>query len=167
MSAALKSFPPVLGPGPKVLILGSMPGAASLKKNQYYAHPQNQFWRLLGEVLREDFAAMDYPARQAALKKHGVALWDVLAACTREGSLDSDISDEEPNRVAELLRETGIKTVFLNGGKAEAAFKAFIADGLPSGVAVHRLPSSSPAHAGRTFDEKLREWALIAGCLGV
>ena len=160
-----KSFPPVLGPEPKILILGSMPGAASLKKQQYYAHPQNQFWRLLGEVIAEDLAAMDYAGRLAVLKRRGVALWDVLASCAREGSLDADITDEEPNRVAELLRETGIKTVFLNGGKAEAAFKAFIAEGLPSGVAARRLPSSSPANAGFTFDEKLREWSVIAECL--
>jgi hypoxanthine-DNA glycosylase len=162
MTVVPKSFPPVVGLAPKILILGSMPGVASLKKQQYYAHKQNQFWRLLGETLGDDLAEMDYPARLAALKKRGVALWDVLASCTREGSLDADISDEEPNRVAELLRETGIKTVFLNGGKAEAAFKAFIAEGLPGGVAVHRLPSSSPAHAGLTFAEKLREWDLIA-----
>ena len=158
----LKSFPPVLGPQPKVLILGSMPGVASLKKQQYYAHPQNQFWRLIGEVLGQDLAGLDYEERLFALKRRGVALWDVLASCSREGSLDADISDEEPNRIGELLRETGIKNVFLNGGKAEAAFKVFIADGLPSGVAAHRLPSSSPAHAGLTFDEKLRKWSLIA-----
>lgn len=160
-----KSFVPVVNPNSKILILGSMPGVASLKKRQYYGHRQNQFWRLLGSVLGEDLAAMDYDARLAALKRRGIALWDVLAECRREGSLDSDIQDEEPNAVAKLLRETGIKTVFLNGGKAASAFQAFIAESLPSGVAVVKLPSSSPAHASLTFDEKLARWKQIGDCL--
>ncbi|MBI3552499.1 MAG: DNA-deoxyinosine glycosylase [Elusimicrobia bacterium] len=160
-----RSFPPVVAPGAKVLILGSMPGAASLKKKQYYAHPQNQFWRLLGEVLGKDLPLMTYEDRLAVLKSSGVALWDVLAACEREGSLDADIEDEEPNRVAELLRETEIKIVFLNGGKAESAFKAFIAESLPAGVSFARLPSSSPAHAGLTYAEKLDAWRAIGEAL--
>jgi hypoxanthine-DNA glycosylase len=160
-----KSFPPLVAPGARVLILGSMPGAASLKKKQYYAHPQNQFWRLLGEVLGEKLAEASYEARFEILAKRKIALWDVLAECSREGSLDADISDEEPNRIAELLRETGIKSVFLNGGKAQAAFKQFIEDGMPSGVSVRRLPSSSPAHAGLTYAEKLDVWRAIADAL--
>jgi len=160
-----KSFPAVLGPEPKVLILGSMPGLASLKKREYYGHPQNQFWKLLGEVLGRDLAGMNYAQRIDELKNRRIALWDVLASCEREGSLDADICEEEPNDILRLLRESTIKTIFLNGGKAEAAFKQFIADGLPSGIAVVRLPSSSPAHAGRTFAEKLDAWLLIADAL--
>lgn len=159
------SFPAVVGRKPKVLILGSMPGIASLKKRQYYGHPQNQFWRLLSEVIGEDLAGMGYDRRLAALKQRGIALWDVLAECTREGSLDSDIQDEEPNQIAKLLRETGIKAVFLNGGKAHAAFQAFIAESLPGDVEISKLPSSSPAHASLTFDEKLARWKKIADFL--
>lgn len=155
-------LPPIAGDKPKILILGSMPGAASLRKQQYYAHPQNQFWRLLGEVLGEDLAALEYPDRLALLKKRGVALWDVLASCRRPGSLDADICDEEPNAVGKFIRETGVRAVFLNGGKAEAAFNQFVADALPCGVEVRRLPSSSPAHASWTFDEKLQAWRTIA-----
>src|SRR5207249_4908149 len=99
------------GPNPKILILGSMPGLASLKKRQYYGHKQNQFWRLLGEVLGEKLPELDYDGRLEVLKRRGVALWDVLAECEREGSLDSDIHEEEPNAIAKLLRETNIKTV--------------------------------------------------------
>lgn len=160
-----KSFAPVVDPNPRILILGSMPGIASLKKRQYYGHRQNQFWRLLGCVLGEDLAGMDYDTRLAALKRRGIALWDVLAECRREGSLDSDIRNEEPNAVAKLLRETGIKTVFLNGGKAASAFQEFITESLPSGVTVVKLPSSSPAHASLTFNEKLARWKQIADSL--
>ena len=155
-------LPPVAGAAPKILILGSMPGAESLRKQQYYGHPRNQFWRLLGTAIGEDFETLDYAGRLALLEKRGVALWDVLASCVREGSLDADISDEEPNPVGKFVRETGVRAVFLNGGKADAAFRQFIADGLPGGVAVARLPSSSPAHAGLTFDEKLEAWRTIA-----
>lgn len=143
-----------------------MPGVASLRKSQYYAHPRNQFWQLLAGVLGEKLDEMDYAGRLAVLKKRGIALWDVLASCRRQGSLDSDIGDEEPNEIARLIRETAIRAVFLNGGKAEAAFRQFAAESLPSGVAVHRLPSSSPAHAGKTFDEKLAQWRLIGEYLG-
>lgn len=160
-----RSFSPVVGRAPKVLILGSMPGVASLKKRRYYGHPQNQFWRLLGAILGEGLEGLDYDERLAALKRRGIALWDVLAECAREGSLDADIRDEEPNAVAPLLRETGIRAVFLNGGKAAAAFREFIAGSLPVGVAVVKLPSSSPAHASLTFDEKLARWKMIADVL--
>ena len=160
-----ESFAPVVGKNPKALILGSMPGIASLKKNRYYAHPQNQFWRLLGAAIQENLAEMDYDARLKTLQRRGIALWDVLASCSREGSLDADISDEEPNAVAALLRETGIKAVFLNGSKAASAFRAFIAESLPDGVAVVKLPSSSPAHASLSFEEKLAAWKSVAGAL--
>jgi hypoxanthine-DNA glycosylase len=160
--ARARSFPPVVGASPKVLILGSMPGVESLRQGKYYAHPRNQFWKLLGEVLGEPLQESAYERRLDILKKRGIALWDVLESCVREGSLDSDICDEEPNEIADLLRETGIKTVFCNGGKSYAAFRALIADALPSGVEFHKLPSSSPAAAALTFHEKLRSWGVIA-----
>jgi hypoxanthine-DNA glycosylase len=156
-----QSFAPVVGSKPKTLILGSMPGVASLKKGQFYAHPRNQFWRLLGGVLGTDLAAMDYKKRLATLKRRGIALWDVLAECTRPGSLDSDISNEEPNDILKLLRETGIRAVYLDGGKAYAAFNFFIAENLPAGISVVKLPSSSTAHASLTFDQKLVHWKKI------
>jgi hypoxanthine-DNA glycosylase len=157
-----RSFPAVVGENPKILILGSMPGTASLKKAQYYAHPQNQFWKLLGEALGEDLPLMTYERRLEILKSRGIALWDVLESCEREGSLDADISDEKPNAIGKLVRETGLRVIFLNGGKAEAAFKAFVAESLPSGVQAIRLPSSSPANAGFTYAEKADAWRRIA-----
>jgi hypoxanthine-DNA glycosylase len=152
----------VLGEDPKVLILGTMPGRVSLEKRQYYAHPQNQFWRLLGAVLGADLPALPYEKRLAAVKKRGIALWEVFAACEREGSLDSAIENPEPNDVPKLVRETGIKAVFCNGGTAWRAFQQHFAESMPGGVEAFALPSSSPAHAGRTFDEKLPTWREIA-----
>lgn len=157
----LESFAPVVGPAPKVLILGSMPGVASLKANQYYGQPRNQFWLLLGAVLGEDLQSAAYPRRLELLKERGIALWDVIARCQREGSLDADISEAEPNAVAKLVRETGVVAVFLNGSKAHACFMETQAEAMPSGVGIHRLPSSSPAHASITFEEKLEVWKSL------
>lgn len=156
-------FPPLVGKDPKVLILGTMPGRVSLEKNQYYAHPQNQFWRLLGAVLGLDMKAMDYDKRVKACEKNGVALWEVYASCEREGSLDSDIVDPEPAAVPQLLRDNKtIRAVFCNGGTSWRAFQRHFAESLPSGVEAFGLPSSSPAHAGRTFEQKLEHWKKIA-----
>lgn len=157
-----RSFPPVVGDDPKVLILGSMPGIESLRQERYYAHPQNQFWKLLGEVLGEKLQDSAYDRRLSILKRRGIALWDVLESCTREGSLDSDICDEVANKIPALLRDTGIRVVFCNGGKSYSAFRALVADAIPGNVEVHKLPSSSPAAAGLTFDEKLKRWSAIA-----
>jgi hypoxanthine-DNA glycosylase len=140
-----------------------MPGKVSLAKGQYYAHPQNQFWKLLGEVLKLDLKALPYEQRVAAVKERGVALWEVFQSCEREGSLDSAIEDPEPSEVPKLLRENRtIKAVFCNGGTSWRAFQQTFAESLPSGVEAHALPSSSPAHAGKTFDEKLKDWMRIA-----
>ncbi len=157
-----RSFPAFVGDQPKILILGSMPGVESLRQQKYYAHPRNQFWKLLGETIGERLQEADFTTRLSILKRRGIALWDVLESCTREGSLDSDICDEVPNKIPELLRETGIKIVFCNGGKAYAAFRALVADAIPEDVEVHKLPSSSPAAAALTYHEKLQRWAVLA-----
>jgi hypoxanthine-DNA glycosylase len=155
-------FAPVVGEDPKVLILGTMPGRVSLQKSQYYAHPRNQFWSLLGAVLGLDMKAMEYERRVAACKRHGVALWEVFRSCEREGSLDSAIEDPEPAEVPRLLREHGtIRAVFCNGGTSWKAFNAHFAEALPKGVEAFSLPSSSPAHAGMDFEDKLKDWMKI------
>jgi hypoxanthine-DNA glycosylase len=159
----IECFPPALGKEPRVLILGSMPGKESLRKGQYYAHKQNQFWRLVGAVLKQDLQAAPYERRLAALGERGIGLWDVYAACERESSLDSDISDAEPNQVPKLLRENPtIKAVFLNGGTAWRAYQQAFAENVPSSVEASQLPSSSPAHAGMTFEDKLKHWLKIS-----
>lgn len=122
-----KSFAPIVDEHSRILILGSMPGIKSLEQQEYYAHPQNRFWRLLALLLQED-VPQDYSAKQALLHKHHLALWDTLGYCERVGSLDSNIKNEAPNAVAELAGELPhLQAVVCNGGKAAAAFKKYFA----------------------------------------
>jgi TDG/mug DNA glycosylase family protein len=160
-SARISSFAPLAAPGARILILGSMPGAASLAAGQYYAHPRNAFWPVMGVLFG---AGLDkpYDERAAILKARGVAVWDVLQYCVRPGSLDSDISDEVPNDFASFFRDhPGIGHVYLNGGKAASAFRKFVGTDCP--VVTTQLPSTSPAHAGMSFEKKLAAWRVIVG----
>lgn len=155
-----RSFPPVVGPSPRVLLLGSLPGEASLRLGQYYGHPRNRFWELLGAALGEDLRALPYRRRLARLKARGVALWDMVAEADRRGSLDARIRNERHNEVEALIAKTGVKTVFLNGRKAADAFRR--ACGEPEGLTVTLLPSSSPANASVAYARKRAAWKRIA-----
>ncbi|MEN8720335.1 MAG: DNA-deoxyinosine glycosylase [Oceanococcaceae bacterium] len=158
----LRSFPPLVGPAPRVLILGSMPGVASLQANQYYAHPRNRFWPLMAALLNEPLPA-DYPARCALLMHHGIALWDVLAECERPGSLDSAIrtDSQRPNAITALLVDhPGIRTVITNGGHAARTLTRYVPD-LPSHVTVHSCPSTSPANARWTREQLAECWGEV------
>jgi hypoxanthine-DNA glycosylase len=152
-------FPPVADADATVLILGSMPGKESLRQNQYYAHPQNAFWRIMGELIGAH-PGLPYAQRLAILKSSGIALWDVLASCEREGSLDADIRAETANDfTAFFARHPHITKVCFNGSKAEQSFRKFVMDKqvLPQ-LEFQRLPSTSPAHAGMRYAEKLVIW---------
>ena len=155
-------------PDARVLILGSMPGLASLAASQYYAHPRNAFWPLMGELLGIP-PDLDYPARVAALNCAGVAVWDVLHSCRRHGSLDAAIEDATlvANDLAGFIAaHPAIGHIFFNGAKAESCFRRHIR--LPDGerpLALTRLPSTSPAHAGRSFEQKLAAWRVVAEAL--
>lgn len=149
-----------------MLILGSMPGRASLQKGQYYGHPRNLFWRLLGDVLGEDLRGAAYAERVRVLKRRAVALWDVFASCERRGSLDAAIRAQRPNPVGALIRRHRIRAVFFNGATARAAFRRAHPEGLP-GVALHDLPSSSPAYASVPFARKRRLWRRLAAFCNV
>ena len=159
----VRSFPPIVDAKARILILGSMPGKASLAAGQYYAHAQNLFWRILGDVTGAD-SASPYEARARALKARGIALWDVLASCAREGSLDSAIDDAtiRPNDFAAFYRtHPRIAHVFFNGAKAEACYRKHVLPVLAGGPApqsYHRLPSTSPANASISGAYKLRMW---------
>ena len=149
----MTSFSPIVGPTPRVLILGSMPGVRSLRAGEYYAHPRNAFWGIL-EDLGTIPSGLGYCERTAAMAEAGIALWDVLRSCCRAGSLDASIvaDSEEPNDIAGLLgAHPTIRAVLFNGAKAERAFRRYIEPGLPSDVrrriTLLRLPSTSPAHA--------------------
>lgn len=160
------SFPPIASPDARVLVLGTMPGIVSLQAGQYYAHPRNSFWRIAGEVLGFD-AGLAYEARAAALGAAGVALWDVLHSCTRTSSLDSDIQRDTivPNDFASFFAShRRIRKVCFNGATAENLYLKHVLPGLanPPPCEYVRLPSTSPAHAGMSFAEKARLWAIIA-----
>lgn len=163
--ARIYSFAPVSNADARILILGSMPGKKSLEQNQYYAHPSNVFWKLMGELINAH-PHLPYEQRLEILKSSGIALWDVLAACERgESSLDSNIKEEAANDFAEFFsKHPHIAQVFFNGSKAEQCFKKFVLDNqtLPP-LALYRLPSTSPAHAGMRYTDKLKAWraALI------
>lgn len=159
-----RSFPPVVGKKPRVLILGSFPGEASLRLRQYYGHPQNRFWELVGTALGEDLRGLPYAKRLARLKARGIALWDVVAEARRKGSLDSDIRDAKHNAVLTLIEKLGIRAVFLNGKKAASIFERLPKSGRFK-AAVFVLPSSSPANASVAWDRKFTAWRAIAGLL--
>jgi hypoxanthine-DNA glycosylase len=158
----LLGLPPVVGPGARVLVLGSFPGERSLAAAQYYAHPRNQFWPILGALLGEPLATLHYRVRLERLIARGVALWDVVGRCRRPGSLDASIRDAATNDFEALLdRAPTLEAVGFNGATAARQADAFAARGL----ATIRLPSTSPAHAGVTFDEKLAHWRALSGWL--
>ncbi|CAB3721443.1 hypothetical protein LMG24238_04933 [Paraburkholderia sediminicola] len=155
----LRGFPPVVAADTHTLILGSFPGEASLAATEYYAHPRNQFWRLLGEVLGEaGLHQLTYEARLERVLKHGIGIWDVLAACHREGSLDSAIRNAKPNDF-DALREHAprLKRVCFNGKTAGRFAEVIGAAGYETLV----LPSSSPANAMLSFEQKFAVWRQI------
>lgn len=155
---ALAGLAPVISPSIRVIVLGSFPGAASLAAGQYYAHPRNQFWRLISAVVGEDLAALPYAARLPRLLAHQIGLWDVLGACERKGSLDASIRNAQANDFA-LLRERcpHLETVGFNGQASGKFAPQFAQAGFRTVV----LPSSSPAHASMTFQKKLEAWLAL------
>ncbi len=165
----VRSFPAVAGRGARVLVLGSMPGEASLAARQYYAHPLNAFWRLAGDIFGAP-RSLPYRARLRLLTSNGVALWDVLASCRRKGSSDSAIrrSSIMVNDIAGFLeKRPGIRKVLFNGAKAEECFRRYVLPGLRCAARLElaRLPSTSPAYASMNYAAKLKAWrgALRSG----
>ena len=157
----LQGFAPVLDARVERLILGSFPSAASLAAGQYYAHPRNQFWRLLGELLGEPIAALDYDERLRRVLAHRTGIWDVIDACEREGSLDSEIRRHRANDFRRLKTlAPRLKRVIFNGATAGRYAREFAAAGFETRIA----PSTSPAHAARSFEQKLALWrAALSG----
>ena len=154
----LVGLPPQIPPGARLVVLGSFPGAASLAAGQYYGHPRNHFWPLLGALWGVDLVALPYAARLEVLAARGLGIWDVYARCEREGSLDSAIRAAEPNDLASLrVRAPGLRAVAHNGGESARARRVTEALGL----AVHALPSTSPANASWRFERKLAAWREV------
>jgi hypoxanthine-DNA glycosylase len=164
MNALLQGLPPVIGRDTRLVLLGSFPGAASLAAGQYYAHPRNQFWPILAALLDEDLPAMSYAQRLQRLRARGLGLWDVIAECRREGSLDSAIREPRYNDLAGLRqRAPRLQAVAHNGGESARAMRFT----RPLGLPVFRLPSSSPANASWSFERKLAAWREVFHACGV
>jgi hypoxanthine-DNA glycosylase len=164
--ALKQAFAPILGDRPRLLILGSMPGEASLRLGQYYGHARNAFWPIM-QVLLGIPESADYAMRTSALRQAGVALWDVIAACERQGSLDSAIRSESirVNDFRALLDDhPSIRCIAFNGGTARREFDRRASPALrPAQQTIERLrlPSTSPAHAGMSFAAKLAAWRVL------
>ncbi|ANE48758.1 hypothetical protein SY83_06195 [Paenibacillus swuensis] len=165
----MKAFPPVWSPSCRILILGSMPGRKSLEQQRYYGHPQNQFWRLIYGLFGEEPSPV-YEERLAFATAHGIALWDVLASCEREGSLDTAIRHPVVNDFETFFARPGnsIRHLFFNGAKAEALFRRSVqfssGETRAPGYVLHTLPSSSPAHTV-PYAVKLERWQGIRDIL--
>ena len=157
------SFPPVHAPDARLLILGSLPGEASLAATRYYAHPQNQFWRLIGGVIGVDLAALDYEARLVALTANKVALWDSVESAERNGSLDTAIRNHAANDLAALIAKLPeLRLIAFNGKRAAAIGKRQLVS--ISDMPTITLPSSSPAFT-RAFADKRAEWSSLRAAL--
>ena len=160
-------FPPIVNASAKVLILGSLPSVRSIEAFEYYAHPRNAFWRIMGELFG---AGPDIPyiRRAELLIRNNVAVWDVLASSVRPGSMDSAIDDStaSPNDFARLFETCpDISLVCFNGQKAAGMFEKLVLgehDDLRHGMRYETLPSTSPAFASMPFEEKLQEWSIVS-----
>lgn len=160
MTERKASFAPIVDAGTRVLILGSLPGEASLAAAQYYAHARNQFWRLVGATIGTELVPLDYEARLAVLRDHHIGLWDSIGSATRPGSLDTAIRDIEANPLATLVATlSALRCVAFNGAKSASIGVRQLAGA--GDVALLQLPSSSPAHAALTFEAKLAQWMKL------
>lgn len=155
-----KSFQPSIDNNSKILILGSMPGVKSLEERQYYAHPQNRFWKLMGLICNiPELHEFDYNLKLKTLLDNNIALWDTIKSCKREGSLDSDIQNENPNDIRKLLKKyPSIKIICLNGNKSYSAFKKYFPDILEK-YSCHKMPSTSPANARFKLEDLYGKWS--------
>ncbi|RST54772.1 DNA-deoxyinosine glycosylase [Variovorax sp. DXTD-1] len=157
--AVLTGLAPVVSPATVVLILGSFPGVRSLEQQQYYAHPQNQFWKILQAVWPRHplpMGADSYPRKKAWLLERGLGVWDVYAACEREGSLDSAIRAPVANDIAGLHLPR-LAAIAHNGGESFKHARHTRTLGVP----VYQLPSTSPANASWSFERKLAAWREV------
>jgi hypoxanthine-DNA glycosylase len=163
-TARLNGLAPIAPREATLLVLGSFPSVASLAAQQYYAHPRNHFWPILGALWGVDLASVPYAKRVSEARRRGLAVWDVYAACRREGSLDAAIDDAEPNDLAALVRRLPrLAAIAHNGGESARAMRVTRALGLP----VHRLPSTSPANASWSFERKLAAWRAAFASVGL
>ena len=160
----LTGLAPVIAHHTRLVVLGSFPGAMSLRMQQYYAHPRNHFWAILSALWGVDLTVRPYDQRLDELRARGLGLWDVYAACRREGSLDTAIEASQLNDLASLRRRAPqLQAIAHNGGESAKAMRHTLALGVP----VVRLPSTSPANASWSFERKLDAWRAVFVAHGV
>lgn len=161
-----KSFGPNIDKNSKILILCSMPGIKSLEQQEYYAHPQNRFWRLMGLICNcKDLNKLSYEERLKTLLENKIALWDVIESCKRESSLDSDIENEIPNNIPKLLNKyKNLQIICCNGNKSYQALKKFFPEILLK-YKVYKLPSTSPANAKSRIENLYNIWNAVINCI--
>ena len=170
MTAVAKGFPPVAGKRPRVLILGSLPSRQSILRQQYYAHPRNTFWPVIAAVLQADLST-SYRQKTTAVRKAGIAIWDVLDSSVRPGSMDAAIVESTARAndiIGFLQRHDGIRAIFFNGQTAARLFhKRMRQDlaGLARPIDLHTMPSTSPAHAALSLQQKIERWSLLTSYL--
>ena len=153
-------LPPIARPDARLFLLGSLPGDASLAASRYYAHPTNQFWKLLGHALGEELHGLDYHARLERLAERRIGLWDVIASASRPGSLDQAIRDAQHNRIEHLLRDFGdLRAIAFNGSTASTIGRKLIGEP-PAGLTLIDLPSSSAANT-KILTEKAAAWSRL------
>ncbi len=158
----IESFEPIESRNSKILILGSMPSVISLNKYQYYGNPQNAFWKIIFDLLEEEFVN-DYETKKNLLIKNHIALWDVIKLCERDGSSDSKIRNEEVNDFESFFKEhMKLKAVFFNGKKAQEIFikKVMGKAHIPTEISYEALPSTSPANVMK-YEDKKKAWGII------
>jgi hypoxanthine-DNA glycosylase len=168
LTARLHSLAPIVDPCARALILGTMPSTISLAKGEYYANPRNHFWYIVYEVLGSKGPASlaTYPEKIALLERNGIALWDVLEECERDGSGDPDIKNGRCNDFPKFFSEhPGIRCVFFNGQKASKLFLKGNGEGTFPEIRFQCLPSTSPANAGMPLKEKVGKWRSVRECL--
>ena len=162
METVTHPIPPLFDASSRILILGSFPSVKSREGLFFYHHPQNRFWKVLAGVLEEPVPG-SIEEKKIFLLKHRIALWDVIASCTIEGSSDSTIKNVVPNDLSGILSAADISRIFCNGGASFQYYKKYQAP--RTGRAAVRLPSTSPANAAWSLDRLIREWAAIRDSL--
>ena len=155
---ASHEFPPVFNENSEILILGSFPSVKSRQESFFYANPQNRFWKLMAQLLNES-TPKDTKDKIVMLKKHKIALWDVIESCDIVGSSDSSISNVVPVDISQILSRANIIKVYANGGKAFELYNKYLYP--KTKLEITKLPSTSPANAGHSFDKLLSEWKKI------
>lgn len=154
------AFAPIVDQNSRILLLGTMPSEESLRRQEYYGHKSNQFWKIIFTLYNKPLTS-EYQERVALLQEKGIALWDVLSSCEGTGSLDSNIINEQPNDFESFFAEyPQIKHLFFTSKKAAQFYKKYV-NITESNISFSILPSPSPANARMSFSQKLKEWEII------